>query len=341
MDGPKSLHGGASQSGFHGRPQHDDDLLLAGLDVPGRSGDRQQMSTWIDRLTGQQREQRRGSVGFSEHSMSHPLSRMDEDSNGMADLPPPPNTAREETNGIAFCRKREMSMSELQTPGGDGDTFVLLYRPREPEESSSFALHKDFSHIRLTNPGQAGLPSHSPKHLKGDTLTTPSSSTTILEPIAEMRAHPRPDSSEHACNDAGVVKPAVPDQPTAGLSAAPSHSEPASSIFLIDIEMSEDSRTGQTRITPHSKKFSTTNLLQNNWLFRKDKVDQEDSLVPEHESDNASDRKISIDSTASNDDQPGAIEEGEGLTFLGKFRKVLEQHPNSMREMNTWAPQGH
>ena len=71
MDGTKALEGmGSGMVG--GRPDHEMDL--DDIEVSRKSN--KQFSSWIDRLTGQ-KEQRRGSIGFTDHSinLSVPLTR--------------------------------------------------------------------------------------------------------------------------------------------------------------------------------------------------------------------------------------------------------------------------
>ncbi len=47
---------------------------------------------------------------------------MDEDSNSID------NQILESSKQIPFGRKRDFSFSDIQTPGGDGDTFILNYK---------------------------------------------------------------------------------------------------------------------------------------------------------------------------------------------------------------------
>ena len=52
---------------------------------------------------------------------------MDEDSNSGLEARSS-HLNPEDARKIPFARKRDLSFSDIQTPGGDGDTFLLNYK---------------------------------------------------------------------------------------------------------------------------------------------------------------------------------------------------------------------
>jgi len=350
MDGQKTLEGGAQA--FHGRP----DVDMGCLDGVRGNPDNK-LTSWIGRFAGSQG--RRGSLGFNcEVQLSGaPLSRMDEDSmsnpgGGGAISVGQPREPRNDFVGIPFGRKRDLSFSDMQTPGGDGDTFfVQQYKRRNTEEfdiDSSGLLNINKEGGLVLDTGDSDI-------LKGieegralnnlDRLRTISSQVSDEHMETEAR-----DSLTASHYGVGIQK-----QHT--ISKDKSSDNPG--IFLIDFEPG-DEKTGM-KMKATTKKFSASKLFEGawaqNWFFRKDSgaseppelmnedaVDEQQlknevAKDPRHHRDSEREpeydpRKTSSDSTAS--------EERSNLSFVGRFSgdkpKVI--HPRALREMNTWTPQG-
>lgn len=321
MDGPRALMSGDGAPGFQGRPCDGMDHGAIGAPTESRS----KFSSWIGRLAGTR--ERRGSIGFTADGgidLNTSITRMDDDSNSGLDTGRGVTQYREEDGGvmgaaIPFGKKREQSFSDLQTPGGDGDTFIFNYRRRNSIEYSQDAhLNSIKESILFSDPEPAisSLP------------------TSLLQTLHEGKLL---QTLERPVDDDMEVDFRQPDILTASHYAPGAEvrgrTEEASSIFLIDIE------TEDGKIKPTSKKFSATNLLQGkllqNWFFRNGSGDEEERDGYHEDQDGETSRRNSRDKSSTEEREP------EPLSFLGKFRAAVEKHPKPLREMNTWQPQGY
>lgn len=316
-------------------------------------------SGWINKLK-MGRGQRRGSLGFSDQTLSdtNPPLRMDEDSNGeswekgngakrLGDGALSTSPRRE---GLTKRRNDSYSKFDTVTPGGDGDLYMFQSKFSRRNESDSNLVGNSYGQQDITQ-GIAGFSTQGTTSSTQDTRvsthqTTSSTQETRVSTHGSglqltnegMLTGSKPivqETDQRYADD----RPRVQDTPSkSARKQGNDEEEEEGSIFLIDLEELEgDSKKG---IKVQTKKFSASSLLRgskltHNWFFR-NKEEDKDSLVEEEnvrkESSNSEDEDMG------EEDKMRMVEEDKSI--MKKLRSLVDRnHPPNMREMNMWQPQ--
>jgi len=315
-----------------GRPQPEADLRQLHAQAQSRAeggGGGSKLSSWFGRLTGGGgRSGRRGSIGFTAEINHAPPARMDEDSNSGMEVTAATAPQREASGGLGF-RRRDVSFSDIQTPGGDGDTFVFQYKRRNSSTPDFSLLHSP--------PRQESGPEMLLQVGSSDGLSA-------MQPIIEgHRLQISQDTAAEAVHHEDQTTPyhlmRSQDHKTVKEGGGD-----GSSIFLIDLEPMEEGEGAGLVLKPKSKKFSASKLFQTkltqNWFFRngEDETAASDGYKESRGGEGTPSRKTSADESREGAED---MEDDAGLTFFGKFQRAVDQQPRRLKEMNTWQPQGH
>jgi len=307
----KAIEGGAFSGvggGHGGRP----DLELD--DTEGSKGGAK-LSSWLGRFTSSTKSQRRGSAGFDVGAA--PLLRMDDDSNsgnGMDHLTSSPRNAGQ---SIPFGRKRDVSFSDIQTPGGDGDTFIMNYKRK-----SSIDYSRDYPDFDSPKHHHTPDIEHTSPHLQ-----------TIPEAKNQDNLKLKFEPSASKVQIKSAVESANSDSDDCDTK------KEASSIFLIDIETASDGKN--VKVVPKTKKFSMSDWAQN-WFFRNESIVDDDNAQPgnDHGKGTSLDRVNDFLVINQEINQEDDTEREKKLSFTGRLKEmVIKDEPNRYREINAWQSQ--
>lgn len=318
----------SSGGGFGGGGGDDDDMK-----IPANSKS-VFFSSWMTKLGA--RTQRRGSLGFSDSHIGTPPSRLDDDSNSGYMEDKFSNGALETVSPKRefLSRKRTDSHSDSHgmTPGDDGDLYFLSNKFRR-NDSDHNLQDAAASSIHITTDGMLKLdiakPSSEPHRetpMPGAGLATLEEDKVFSISSERRYAHEQTGFEE---NPAGRAFEVVSKK-----SKGKQIEDSEGSIFLIDLEETEESDTGRKVLKPQSKKFSASSILQSkfaqSWFFKNGEEDT-DSLVTEDEDPSRKTSKTSITSNDSSDSE---------RSLLTKLKTFVDKNPTKHREMNLWQPQG-
>jgi hypothetical protein len=342
---PKALPSGDGMSGFHGRPGEGMGHMLG----EGGGGGGGKLSSWIGRLAGT-RDTRRGSLGFSDSgiNLTTPLARIDDDNDSNDTLPP-----GFRPDGLSIDRRRSYTSDMMNTPGGDGDTFIMHYRRQTEvggQDSNLLTYSKDDGLMMDIEPSKPSI----------------TDSIYAMEPILEGRILQQTDFKMDPSLEREYKMETAHPGGSSTIEFRPEETLRDNAVFLVDLEKMDDGIG--VKLKPNPKKFSLTSVLQSNWAqnwFIKNGEDEEaaqDGLDEDGERSrsNSVSRKgsteknpkkiseeynrITGESTRRNSDlsrrtspQPEDVE--QPLNFIGKFKRAVEEHPKPLRNMNTWEPQ--
>lgn len=359
MEGTRAIRGGAAPCG--GGPPTD------GLDIPTRGvGGGGTLANWLNILT-HSRQTRRSSVGFTDSivtgiededlSFEHPHQQQMQQQTQMAMIRKP--------SEADLLRSRNVSFSEVMTPGGDGDLyFVNQFRRRVSVNTASgggegtgLTLEAASTSIQLTKDGMLRLEEvevakDRPAVVENSSQLTHARSFPTMESISEGLLM-------------GQAEPAVAalTTTTTRLGQPPSAekiSDDDDSVFLIDFEAVQDG--DRLKLKPQSRKFGISTLfdthLAQNWFFRKNGHEQEEEDEEDHQQPNHHHHQPEgaphIFTADADDGQHGHWDFGEsrhsaadergggalGVGLLGRIQQAVADHPIRLREMNAWEPQG-
>lgn len=332
MNNPRALEDGGSSSPMGitgGRPP----IHFEGLNDNGSGGGggKGKLTSWLGRFTQGHVTKRRASVGFDANVGETPLLGMDEDSNSKDYVI---SATHDITSGgqndllkqpIPFGRKRDLSFSDIQTPGGDGDTFLLNYKRKPSIDYGAESSPKPL--LTLQN---------------GNILfeldkTSPKDSFSSMKTIHEGKKTSFKSNYEDPSEELQKMGLGGAVQIHDTTSNEPVEEKNSSSIFLIDLETETDGQN--IKLVPKTKKFSILNKdWAQSWFFRNDSVD-----------DNAVTGDNDTTTASAGEGKSGADQESSGKkskddlskkpSFIGKIKKLVEENPGGYREMNTWQPQ--
>lgn len=340
MDGTRAIQGGgtAGGSGAGGLAP-----TMDGLDIPtsrqGSSGNRS-LAGWLNMLT-HHRHHRRESFGFTDSIVT---GIEDEDSNsGLSN--------QEQQKPLAMARKpseadllrsRNVSFSELTSPGGDGDLyFVSQFRRRTSltgEGVGGLTLEAASASLQVTKGGVLRLEELEVDIERSNTsqLTT-NKSLSIMEPIREgiqLGSAPTDASviSSEMVNTGQLTHHQHLQQPPVKRQQG---EDSEGGLFLIDFEAVEEEGGNKLKLRPTSRKFGMSALfdthLAQSWFFRNPNC---------HEDDENEEHHLTDDEQQHHDHQhqhPLAVG-GGGL--LERIQRAVADHPVRLRELNAAEPQG-
>jgi len=308
----KAIEGGGAFTGIGGGHGGRADLEL---DDTESSKGGAKLSSWLGRFTSSSKSQRRGSTGFDVGAA--PLLRMDDDSNSGTGSGSPRNTGQT----IPFGRKRDVSFSDIQTPGGDGDTFIINYKRK-----SSIDYSRDYPDF--DSPKHHHIPDieHTSPHLE----TIPEAKNQQQDNL-KLRFEPSSNKLE--------IKSGV--EGTNSDSNDCDTKKEGSSIFLIDIETASDGKN--VKVVPKTKKFSMSDWTQN-WFFRNESVVDDDNAQPGDNHGNGTNldrvNEFLAINQENNQDHEDDSEREKKLSFTGRLKEmVIKDDTNRYREINAWQAQ--
>lgn len=219
-------------------------------------------------------------------------------------------------------------------------TIVQKYMAKVPDSSSNPTtsanthnfLGKDPDSERVKHSAKAIVPATTKKHIVED----PDSDYTILPAITK-----KPMVEDSGC----TILPAITKKSEVKDADADSHMPPK--INLTSSSTSEETTAKKSSFISRKLSSFLQSSLANNWFFKRETSEEESDIESTKSDDfSRSESEVSGSSSPSTPTSPTSSHDApEGIVLLRRnskwnaVRDALYNHPEKLREMNTWQPQ--